>query len=327
MPNVDLRHVDDSLPGISRRRLKRGWAYHDNEGRRITDRDEIDRLNAIGMPPAYERCWFCADPSGHIQATGYDARGRKQYRYHVEFRAAQDAGKFDRCAAFGMALPKLRARVDHAISGRAPTRDAVIAAVVRLLDIGFIRVGNESYARENRSFGATTLRNRHATLTRERIRLVFRGKSGKLHKLTIADRRLARIVRRCQDLPGQRLFQYLNGDGTPHPVGSSEVNAWLREATGEDFSAKHFRTWSASVIAFETLVAAKGPISVKALVEPVCAALGNTPAIARKSYIHPALIDAAREGLPKGLNMPRRTKYLSATERGLIAFLTNGGTD
>jgi DNA topoisomerase-1 len=317
-----LCYVDDSLPGITRKPLKRGWAYWDAKGERITDRDEIDRLNAIGMPPAYVDCWFCPSMQGHIQGTGYDARGRKQYRYHPDFRAGQDADKYGRCAAFGRALPLLRARVESDLQGTALQRDTVVAAVIRLLDLGRVRVGNESYAKANKSYGATTLRRRHAQLSSGRIKLQFRAKSGKMQQLTIADRRLVRLARRCQDLPGQHLFQYVDAEGAAHPVGSADVNAYLRETMGEAFSAKHFRTWGASVIAFEALVAAGGKLPLKALLAPVCEALGNTPAIARKSYVHPALIEAAQNsGLSGGLKLPRRTKYLSAIERGLIEFL------
>jgi DNA topoisomerase I len=317
-----LCYVDDSLPGITRRQLKRGWAYFDAKGKRITNRDEIDRLNAVGMPPAYVDCWFCPSAQGHIQATGYDARGRKQYRYHPDFRAGQDADKYERCAAFGRALPLLRARVESDLQGRALERDTVIAAVIRLLDLGRVRVGNESYAKANKSYGATTLRRRHAQLSSGKIKLQFRAKSGKMQQLTIADSRLVRLARRCQDLPGQHLFQYLDDTGDVHPVGSADVNAYLRETMGEGFSAKHFRTWGASVIAFETLLEAGGKMPLKAMIAPVCEALGNTPAIARKSYIHPALIEATQdEGSAKGLKLPRRTKYLSSHERGLIEFL------
>lgn len=317
-----LCYVDDSLPGIIRRPLKRGWAYFDATGQRIVDRDEIDRLNAIGMPPAYGDCWFCPGPQGHIQATGYDARGRKQYRYHPDFRAGQEADKYERCAAFGRVLPLLRARVESDLLDRMLERDTVVAAVIRLLDLCRVRVGNESYAKANKSYGATTLRRRHAQLSSGRIKLQFRAKSGKMQQLTIADSRLVRIARRCQDLPGQHLFQYLDASGEAHPVGSGDVNAYLRETMGEAFSAKHFRTWGASVIAFGALIDAGGKLPLKALVAPVCEALGNTPAIARKSYIHPALIEIAQNGgLSKDLKLPRRTKYLSAVERGLIEFL------
>jgi DNA topoisomerase I len=320
-----LCYVDDSLPGITRRQLKRGWAYFDAKGQRITNRDEIDRLNAVGMPPAYVDCWFCPSAQGHIQATGYDARGRKQYRYHPDFRAGQDADKYERCAAFGRALPLLRARVESDLQGRALERDTVIAAVIRLLDLGRVRVGNESYAKANKSYGATTLRRKHARIMSGKIKLQFRAKSGKMQQLTIADNRLVQLARRCQDLPGQHLFQYLDDAGEAHPVGSADVNAYLRETMGEAFSAKHFRTWGASVIAFEALLDAGGKMPLKAMIAPVCDALGNTPAIARKSYVHPALIEAAQgEGLPQGLKLPRRTKYLSSHERGLVEFLEQG---
>ena len=317
-----LCYVDDSLPGITRKTLKRGWAYFDSKGERIIDRDEIDRLNAIGMPPAYVDCWFCPSPHGHIQATGFDAKGRKQYRYHAEFRAGQEADKYARCAAFGRALPLLRARVESDLRGRALERDTVIAAIVRLLDLGKVRVGNENYVKANKSYGATTLRRRHAEISSRRIKLQFRAKSGKIQQLTIADGRLIRVARLCQDLPGQHLFQYLDETGEPHPVGSADVNTYLRETMGEAFTAKHFRTWGASAIAFQTLLEAKGRISLKTMIAPVCEALGNTPAIARKSYVHPALIEAAQNGgLPQDLKLPRRTKYLSGIERGLIDYL------
>lgn len=326
MPMTDrpaLVHVDDDVPGITRRRLKRGWAYYDPAGTRITDRGEIDRLNAVGLPPAYVDAWFCPLPEGHIQATGHDERGRKQYRYHPAFRAAREAEKYESCARFGRALPRLRRQVERDLAGRTLGRDNIVAAVVRLLDVGHIRVGNDGYARENGSFGATTLRARHVEAGSRRLKLCYRGKSGKMQRLTVEDRSLARMVRRCQDLPGQRLFQFIDEGGAARPVTSGDVNAYIRSAMGDDFTAKHFRTWGASVIAFETLHAAgDAPPGIKALLAPVAAALGNTPAIARKSYVHPALVDRARrdEGLA-GLRLPRATRYLSAIERGLIAFL------
>jgi DNA topoisomerase I len=320
-----LCYVDDSLPGITRRRAGRGWAYYLPGGERITDRDEIDRLNAIGLPPAYRDAWYCIDATGHIQAIGYDEKGRKQYRYHADFRSAQEAIKYDRCLDFGRALPRIREKVEEALSGRGLDKDAVIAAIVRLLDLGRVRIGNASYAKANKSFGATTLRNRHAKVKGHRIRLEYLGKSGKMQRLTIEDRRLARLVRRCQDLPGQTLFQYLDEEGVARAVSSSDVNAWLREVSGEDFTAKHFRTWGASVLAFAALMAAgeKG-IGVKAMLEPVAEALGNTPAISRKSYVHPALIELAKAGGFRGEQpprLPRPTKYMSSCERGLLAFL------
>jgi len=318
-----LRYVDDSRPGITRKRHGRYWQYFDAKGKRVTDRDEIDRLNAIGLPPAYRDAWFCPDPNGHIQAVGYDDRGRKQYRYHVGFREKQDAAKYERCASFGRALPKLRKRVEADLRKRELSRDTVVAAIIRLLDIGRIRVGNEAYAQANKSYGATTLRRRHAKVAGRTVKMRFKAKSGIERELTLTDSSLSRIVRRCQDLPGQHLFQYINGDGEPHPVSSTDVNDYMRETTGEDFTAKHFRTWSASAIAFEQICAAgEDGIGLNAMLEPVAEALGNTPAISRKSYVHPALIDAVKER--KGqlrLQCPRPTKYLSSAERGLITFL------
>jgi len=323
---MKLRHVDDKTPGITRKKLAHGWAYFSPSGERITDREEIDRLNAIALPPAYTDAWYCPFPNGHIQATGIDARGRKQYRYHTDFRAAQEADKYERCAEFGRALPKLRAKVDADLAGRKLARETVIAAVVRLLDLGHIRVGNEAYAKENKSFGATTLRNRHAKVTGGKLRLEYVGKSGKKQRLTIEDRRLAAIVRRTQDLPGQHLFEYLDEEGKPQPVGSAEVNDYIREATGGDFTAKHFRTWGASLLAFEHILgtAKDGKLGLKTMLEGVAAALGNTPAISRKSYVHPALIELCRGGDAGGLcalKLPRSTQWLSSHERALVAFL------
>jgi DNA topoisomerase-1 len=322
MPNIV--YCDDSMPGITRRKVRHGWGYWDAEGKRITDRDEIDRLNAVGLPPAYRDAWFSPKPNGHIQAVGWDERGRKQYRYHPDFRAAREAEKYDRCAVFGEALPKLRARVEDDLQTRTLGKERAVAAVIRLLDMGHVRVGNEGYAKENRSFGATTLRKRHADVTAGRLKLQYRAKSGKTCTLTITDRSLIRFVRKCQDLPGQHLFRWLDAEGEAHPVTSSDVNDYIREATGDEFTAKHFRTWSASVIAFEALATADKDIELNTMLEPVTIALGNTPAIARKSYVHPALIELAKgdqAAFREHLDLPRATRYLDRYERGLIAFL------
>jgi len=324
-----LCYSDDSTPGITRRRKGRYWQYFDADGKRIADRDEIDRLSAVGLPPAYTDAWFCPKPNGHIQAVGWDEKGRKQYRYHPDFREKREAVKYDRLRDFARALPKLRRRVQADLRKRKLTRETVIAAVVKLLDTGCIRVGNEAYARDNRSYGATTLRNRHAKVSGRTLKMRFKAKSGKERELRITDATLSRIVKRCQDLPGQHLFQYVNGDGEPQPVSSTDVNDYIREATGDDFTAKHFRTWSASVIAFEQVCESDGEgVGLKAMIEPVAEALGNTPAIARKSYVHPALVEAVkgrkRKGLA-GLKCPRATKYLSSAERGLAAFLAKTG--
>src|SRR3546814_181426 len=234
-----LVFADDGKPGITRRRAGRGWTYWDADGQRITGRAEIDRLNSVGLPPAYERAWFCANPRGHIQAIGYDEKGRKQYRYHPDFRARQEADKFDRCAGFGCALPKLRARVERDLKQPGIGRQKAIAAVIRLLDASGIRVGNESYTQLNGSFGATTLRTRHANLKGATLSLRFVGKSGRKARIDVDDRLLARVVRRCQDLPGQHLFGYVDDAGEAHPVTSTDVNEYIHEVMGEDFTAKH----------------------------------------------------------------------------------------
>lgn len=317
-----MQFADIQSPGITRRLIRGHWAYSTPKGKRITDRDEIDRLNAIALPPAYHDAWFSPDPDVHILATGIDARGRKQYRYHPDFRQEQENRKFAVCAQFGRQLPHLRARVEKDLAKRSLRPERAVASIVKLLDCVHIRVGNEAYARSNGSFGATTLRNRHVRLQGERIRLRFKAKSGKLCDIAVRDRGLCRFVKQVQDLPGQQLFQYLDEDGQPHPVNSSDVNAYIRQAMGEDFTAKHFRTWAASVLAFEYLTENEG-CTLAAMLAHVAEGLGNTPAIARKSYIHPALIELARTGerAPQMTRPPRATKWLSRSERGLIALL------
>jgi DNA topoisomerase-1 len=315
-----LIYCDDSLPGITRRKAGRGWAYHDAKGERIVDRDEIDRLNRIALPPAYADAWFCPADNGHLLATGIDAKGRKQYRYHPDFRAAKESEKFDRTAEFGRLLPLVRKRVEDDLKSPRLTRERAIASVVRLLDTGGIRVGNEAYARDNKSFGATTLRMRHVDVQGSRLKLRFKAKSGKLCEMRITDKSLARFVKRMQDLPGQHLFQYLDDEGAPQPVTSDDVNAYLREAMGEGFTAKNFRTFHASAIGLEALADADGAMTVKALAEVVSARLGNTPAIARKSYIHPAVLALVDRQVKwrATLKLPRATRWLSRHERALI---------
>ncbi len=321
-----LIYIDDDLPGITRKRAGTGWAYYDAKGKHIDDRAEIDRLNAIALPPAYVDAWFCPAPNGHILATGFDDKGRKQYRYHPDFRAAREAEKYEACADFGRALPLLRQRLEKDLRARSLSRERSVAAVVRLLDLSALRVGNESYAVRNKSFGATTLRRRHARLTGTTIKLKFRAKSGKLREVAITDRSLATIVKRMQDLPGQKLFQYVDGDGEPHPVTSTDVNDYIHEAMGDDFTAKNFRTWSASLAAFSRLVDGNGDVAMKDLLDHVSGSLGNTPAIARKSYIHPAMLAVCKDEqaeFRKGLRLPRATRYLNRYERGLIEYLEN----
>ena len=320
-----LRHSSDDEPGYSRKRQGRYWAYFDEQGNRITDRDEIDRLNSIGLPPAYTDSWFCRDANGHLQATGRDARGRKQYRYHPDFRLRRDKSKYADCLAFGNALPKLRAKVEKDLKKRKLDRDTVLAAVVRLLDTESLRVGNEEYARSNKSFGATTLRGHHLRSSGGKLRMRFKAKHGIVRDVTITDRNLKRIVSKCQELPGQMLFQYINGDGIPQPVTSADVNDYIRDATGGDFTAKHFRTWAASVIFFEQLLEAEDRrITLRTALEPVADALGNTVAISRKSYVHPRLIETVREHPvePLGkMERPRARRRLSAAETGFLNFL------
>lgn len=326
-----LRHSSDSEPGITRKRAsggasERAWAYFDAGGNRITDREEIDRLNAIALPPAYEQAWFCADPDGHLQATGIDARGRKQYRYHHDFRARRDKKKYSGTLEFGAALPKIRRKVAADLRKRNLGRDAVLAAIVRLLDTQYLRIGSEQYARDNKSFGATTLRSRHVTRTGSKLTMRFKGKHGIVHEVPITDANLKRVVGRCQDLPGQNLFQYVDDEGNACPISSADVNDYIREASGGEFTAKNFRTWGASVIAFEQLLEAEESkrISLKTVLEPVAEALGNTPAISRKSYVHPKLIEVTRDN-PRdplsGFERPRARKWLTSPEVGLLAFL------
>ena len=328
-----LVYVSDEAPGI--RRLRRGerFVYRLPDGRPLRDAQQIARIRRLAIPPAYSQVWICPLPHGHLQATGRDARGRKQYRYHPEWRAARDETKFDRMLEFGAALPRIRARVRRDLAapvGQRVLRDTVLAAIVRLLDTTLMRVGNDEYARRNGSYGLTTLRNQHAQIHGDELRLRFRGKSGVLHEAALQDRRVARIVRRCQALPGQQLFEYLDDAGTPHAVGSADVNAYLREASGGDFSAKDFRTWHGSVHALRLWraldpdEAARPTLAcAKRLLGEVAARLGNTVAVCRKAYVHPrvlALLTGAATLPPEGVAAPRRAG-LAADERRLLAYL------
>ena len=298
----DLRYADDGEPGIRRRRAGRGFSYIDPDGTTIRDREVRDRIRALAIPPAWTDVWICTSENGHLQATGRDARGRKQHRYHARWSTRRGELKFDRMLAFAAALPGIRERCDRDLGLRGIPRDKVLATVVRLLELTLIRVGNEEYARLNKSFGLTTLRDRHARVDGSTIRFRFRGKSGKQHEVGLRDRRLATIVRRCQDLPGQELFQYVT-DGEVRDVGSSDVNAYLREITGEDFTAKDFRTWAGTVLAYRALQALEPADTAGASRRNVTSAmrdtaerLGNTPAVARNSYVHPAVIEAYLDG-------------------------------
>ena len=294
-----LHYSTDRRPGITRRRAGRGFSYRDPDGARIRDREVLARIRALAIPPAWEEVWICPSPSGHLQAVGRDARGRKQYRYHPRWHERRGAEKFTRMLAFAEALPRIRARCDDDLARPGLPREKVLAAVVRLLELTLIRVGNDEYARLNRSFGLTTLRDRHARIEGTAVRFRFRGKSGQMHEVGLRDRRLAAIVRRCQDLPGQELFAYVDEAGETRDVASDDVNAYLRETAGGDFTAKDFRTWAGTVLAYRALRALQpaedARTSRRNVVEAIrhtADQLGNTPAVARGSYVHPAVLQA-----------------------------------
>lgn len=323
----DLQYVDDSQPGIRRKKVGRKFSYYDAKGKRITDPDEIKRLDALAVPPAYTDVWICANPHGHLQATGRDARGRKQYRYHPRWHEVRDSNKYVHLAAFGKALPKLRKQLDAQLAKRQLSREKVLATVVLLLDTTLIRVGNSQYVKENKSYGLTTLRSRHVDIKGSEIQFHFRGKSGVEHQISIKDRRLARAVSRCHELPGHNLFQYLDQDGQRHSVSSSDVNAYLHSLTGADFTAKDFRTWAATVMALAALrelewqPAASAKSHVVAVVKDVARHLGNTPAVCRKCYIHPAVLEQYSQGKLAKLPKPRVRKGLKPEEVALVVFL------
>ena len=323
----DLHYVDDSQPGIRRKKLRGKFCYFDADGQRIKDPDEIKRINALAVPPAYSDVWICADPRGHLQATGRDARGRKQYRYHARWREVRDADKYSRMLEFGGALPKLRRQLEALLAAPGFSRDKVMATVITLLDATLIRVGNSQYARDNRSYGLTTLRSRHVEVKGSAILFQFRGKSGIEHQITIKDQRLARIIKRCLELPGQNLFQYLEENGERHSVSSSDVNAYLQTLTGADFTAKDYRTWAGSTLALAVLRELQWESETEAkkhiveMVKDVSRQLGNTPAVCRKCYIHPAVLDSFLLGELAKLPKPRTRKGLKAEEVGLAMFL------
>lgn len=294
-----LRYVTDETPGISRRRAGSGFAYCDAEGKPVKDPEVLARIRALAIPPAYTDVWICADPRGHMQATGRDAKGRKQYRYHPKFRAQRDSTKYEHMLDFARALPGIRARVDADMRLRGLPREKVLATVVHLLETTMIRVGNEDYVRQNKSYGLTTLVNRHVAVEGAELKFRFKGKSGKEWKLSLKDRRVARIVKAAQELPGQRLFQYVDEDGTRREIDSGDVNDYLREISGTDITAKDFRTWTGTVLAalalaefekFDSQAAAKR--NIRAAIESVAATLGNTPTVCRKCYVHPEVIDS-----------------------------------
>jgi DNA topoisomerase-1 len=298
-----LRYSTDARPGITRRRSGRGFSYRAADGSLVRERATLARIRALAIPPAWTDVWICPWPNGHLQASGRDARGRKQYRYHARWHAHRGAEKFERMIEFGRALPAIRERCDADLARPGLPREKVLATVVRLLELTLIRVGNDEYARQNRSFGLTTLRDRHARIDGSEIRFRFRGKSGLEHEVGLRDRRLARVVRRCQELPGQELLQYLDDSGAVRDVTSDDVNGYIREISGGDFTAKDFRTWAGTVLAYRALKALQpddGSAAPKrAVVEAIkhtAERLGNTPAVARGSYVHPAVLEAYMEG-------------------------------
>jgi DNA topoisomerase-1 len=306
--DAGLRYVTPNMPGITRRRAGKGFSYWDASGKRIKDAATLERVRKLVLPPAWENVWICADPRGHLQAVGVDARGRKQYRYHEEFRRVRDENKYGRMLDFVHVLPKIRRRIRADLKLPGMPREKVLAAVVHLLETTQIRVGNDEYARTNQSFGLTTLRNKHARVIGPRVEFQFRGKSGVQHAVDLHHPRLAQIIRHCQDLPGEELFTYLDDEGQPHDVGSADVNAYLREITGADFTAKDFRTWAGTVIATEALQRATNPEAEQELsltarkkqlvvaIDEVAEQLRNTRAVCRKCYIHPAVLETYLDG-------------------------------
>jgi DNA topoisomerase I len=290
-----LRYVSDASAGIARRRAGEGFCYLNAEGRAIRDRATLARIKALAIPPAWERVWICPREDGHLQATGRDARGRKQYRYHARWREMRDETKYGRMLAFAKALPRIRRRVRQDLALPGLPRDKVLASVVRLLETTRMRVGNEEYARENESFGLTTLRTRQVRVNGSTVEFRFRGKSGVWHEFALSDRTLAAIVRRMRDLPGYELFQYVDEDGETRAVDSADVNEYLKSIAGEEFTSKDFRTWAGTVLAAEALHAC-GKNGLTKAIDRVAKQLGNTKAVCRKCYIHPAVIDAYVDG-------------------------------
>jgi DNA topoisomerase-1 len=298
-----LRYVSDEKPGITRKKAGKGITYVGPDGKRVKDEETLARIKALAIPPAWTEVWISPSERGHIQATGRDDKGRKQYRYHEKWHEVRDETKFNRMVAFGKALPGIRKRVEQNLSLRGMPRERVLATVVRLLETTLIRVGNEEYARENKSFGLTTMRNRHVEVDGSEVRFHFKGKSGKTHDVSVKDRRVAAIVKRSQDLPGQDLFEYVDDEGELQTVDSADVNEYLREISGEDFTAKDFRTWAGTVLASVALQEmekvdseAGAKKNVVQAVERVARRLGNTPAVCRKCYVHPAVIESYLDG-------------------------------
>ena len=332
---IGLRHSSDDTPGIRRRKQGKGFSYFNDNGETVFSQADRERLAHLAIPPAYRDVWICPSPHGHLQATGRDARGRKQYLYHPDWRTARDETKFDRLVAFGSALPRIRAAVARDLAqppGSTVSQAAVIAALVRLLDTTLVRVGNDEYARLNKSYGLTTLRKRHAAIKGTKLLLKFRGKSGIEHEVALEDKRVARIVRRCQALPGQELFKYLDQNGQLHSVGSSAVNDYLSVASGADFTAKDFRTWHGSATALALFIQldeeAREAITATVanqLIAEVARLLGNTVAVCRKSYIHPAVLALLFKVKPTAAaftaTQPKRKAGLSMSDLSFLSFV------
>jgi DNA topoisomerase-1 len=298
-----LRYVTDAQPGIQRRRRGKGFRYIDTEGNTVRDKETLSRIKSLVIPPAWSGVWICQNPKGHLQVTGRDARGRKQSRYHPRWREVRDETKYERMTIFGGVLPTIRERVEHDLSLPGLPRPKVLATIVRLMESTLIRVGNEEYARENHSYGLTTMRNKHVEVEGSSVSFKFQGKSRVRHTVDIQDRRIAKIVQRCQDIPGYELFQYVDKDGDHHTIDSADVNDYLREISGQDFTAKDFRTWAGTVLAcavlqefeaFESQNQAKK--NVVQAIKDVAARLGNTPSVCRKSYVHPIVLDTYFSG-------------------------------
>jgi DNA topoisomerase I len=328
---ASLTFVSDEQPGIRRRKTGSGFTYRDPGGKTIRDRRVLDRIKSLAVPPAWTDVWICADPHGHMQATGRDAKGRKQYRYHPQWRELCDADKYEHLLDFGRALPRIRRTVRRDLGLSGFPRERALATVVSLLESTMIRVGNEEYARSNASYGLTTLRNRHVRVHRGELTLVFRGKSKIEHEVTVEDRRIVRIIRRLQDLPGQQLFQYLDDEGVRKPVQSEDVNEYLRAAADADVTAKDFRTWMGTLLTATGLAAIDRPESereakriVTSTIAGVAAQLGNTPAVCRRCYVHPTVIDRflagdLRDQWSKVPGSPKRD--LRADEHRLLGIL------
>jgi DNA topoisomerase-1 len=329
--SAGLRYVSSEASGIERRRHGKGFTYLGPNGRTLRDRGEIDRIRKLAIPPAWTDVWICPDPDGHLQATGFDARGRKQYRYNAEFRALRESAKFEHIVVFAQTLPAIRERVRRDMARHGLPREKVLATVVHLLETTLARVGNKDYARENGSFGLTTLREPHVEVNGNQLKFRFKGKSGKVWNLKVKDRRVAKIVRACQELPGQQLFQYLDDKGEVQDITSSDVNAYLREISGREITAKDFRTWTATVMAATALDAAGPPETAtaakrttRAAIAEVAERLGNTATICRKCYVHPAVIEAYAAGELK-LTIREKAQAnpseLSAGEAAVYRFL------